>query len=328
MSTPTVIAPRITAGNEPPDGSLEEVAVNVPIPGTLDDSHPAKNGDRINDWFDRRADCPAEFYTELQNYIKAIVNNRTRGNSRQFNDEDLDDLIQEACLKVHRNLDSFKSQSKFSTWVYTLTTNVFLDATRRISRRNETHLVGSDGDESVEPRRFASSHTFLETEPQLSLRLAFQNIEARLPAEDRQILTGWLNGETAFETAERLGLKVKRVNYRREIIKAQLSILKTSPKSSRIPQATGAMTSISSPSITSLGNRDQLERLSAGASSVLHKPESKNLASQGQIGKRDTSSVLVVKQMWLRMTYRLSIECEMEIGNSDELQRHSSERSN
>jgi RNA polymerase sigma-70 factor (ECF subfamily) len=43
---------------------------------------------------------------------------------------DADDLAQEALLKVYKSLRLFRYQSAFSTWLYAVVRNVFLDATK------------------------------------------------------------------------------------------------------------------------------------------------------------------------------------------------------
>jgi RNA polymerase sigma-70 factor (ECF subfamily) len=45
-------------------------------------------------------------------------------------DADVDDLAQEALVKVYKSLRSFRFQSAFKTWLYAVVRNVFFDATR------------------------------------------------------------------------------------------------------------------------------------------------------------------------------------------------------
>ena len=52
------------------------------------------------------------------------------------NRESAADLAQDIFLRVYENLESFRGQAKFSTWLYTVTRNHCLnDATRRMARR-------------------------------------------------------------------------------------------------------------------------------------------------------------------------------------------------
>ena len=48
-----------------------------------------------------------------------------------------EDITQNALIKISKNLSSFKFDSKFSTWVYSLTYNVFLDEYRKVKRREK-----------------------------------------------------------------------------------------------------------------------------------------------------------------------------------------------
>src|SRR5712692_1174366 len=63
---------------------------------------------------------------------------RVRRFARAFSasDTDADDLAQEALLKVYRSLKLFRYQAAFSTWLYAVVRNVFLDGARSRSRRD------------------------------------------------------------------------------------------------------------------------------------------------------------------------------------------------
>lgn len=67
------------------------------------------------------------------------------------NDEDAYDLAQEAFIKAYRSLGTFKGSSRFSTWLYRITTNVCLDEIRRKKRRIQVQSLdqpveGADGE--------------------------------------------------------------------------------------------------------------------------------------------------------------------------------------
>ena len=51
--------------------------------------------------------------------------------------EEARDLYQEAFLKVYRSIGHFRSEAKFSTWLYRVVMNVCLDHLRRQKTRNE-----------------------------------------------------------------------------------------------------------------------------------------------------------------------------------------------
>lgn len=67
------------------------------------------------------------------------------------NDEDAYDLAQEAFIKAYRSLNTFKGSSRFSTWLYRVTTNVCLDEMRRRKRQIQAQsldkpVAGPDGE--------------------------------------------------------------------------------------------------------------------------------------------------------------------------------------
>jgi RNA polymerase sigma-70 factor, ECF subfamily len=62
----------------------------------------------------------AEHIPQVRRYARAFANNEA----------DADDLAQEALVKVYRSLQSFRFQSAFSTWLYTLVRNTFLDVVK------------------------------------------------------------------------------------------------------------------------------------------------------------------------------------------------------
>ena len=51
-----------------------------------------------------------------------------------------EDLLQETFLRVVRRRDSFREQSKFTTWLYTIARNLCIDALRRASYRKHPSL--------------------------------------------------------------------------------------------------------------------------------------------------------------------------------------------
>lgn len=62
---------------------------------------------------------------------------------------DIEDIYQEALLKVYRNIGGFRFESAFSTWIYRIVTNVCLDHLRknRNNKEKSTKTVGVEGEE-------------------------------------------------------------------------------------------------------------------------------------------------------------------------------------
>jgi len=53
------------------------------------------------------------------------------------NPHQAEDLAQEAWIKILRGLPKFRHESKFSTWLYRVTMNTFLNANRAVKREQE-----------------------------------------------------------------------------------------------------------------------------------------------------------------------------------------------
>lgn len=61
------------------------------------------------------------------------------------------DLAQEVFLRVHQRLDSFRGDSRFSTWLYTVTRSVAINRGVAARRRQMEALDDAAGPEPVEP---------------------------------------------------------------------------------------------------------------------------------------------------------------------------------
>src|SRR5450755_41832 len=61
--------------------------------------------------------------------------------------EDANDIYQETFLRVYKNLQTFRFDCSFSTWLYRIATNLCLDALRkrRVRREEDTIVETSDG---------------------------------------------------------------------------------------------------------------------------------------------------------------------------------------
>jgi RNA polymerase sigma-70 factor (ECF subfamily) len=64
------------------------------------------------------------FQLRLLNFVYRMIGDRDRA----------EDLVQEAFLRVHRHLDRFDRNRKFSTWIYTIASNLAKNELRNRSR--------------------------------------------------------------------------------------------------------------------------------------------------------------------------------------------------
>src|SRR5438445_10407725 len=69
----------------------------------------------------------AELVRRHQSTVRACLRKLTAGNAALA-----DDLSQETFLLAYRNLQSFRHEAKFSTWLYRIAYNVFLADARKM----------------------------------------------------------------------------------------------------------------------------------------------------------------------------------------------------
>ncbi|MCL4473498.1 MAG: sigma-70 family RNA polymerase sigma factor [Actinobacteria bacterium] len=73
------------------------------------------------------------------------------------NKQDAEDVLQDTFLNVVRSLDSFKSRSSFSTWLYRVATNAALTKLRQRSRRDKSESEFLDEVYSIKDAAHAES---------------------------------------------------------------------------------------------------------------------------------------------------------------------------
>jgi RNA polymerase sigma-70 factor (ECF subfamily) len=112
-----------------------------------------------------------------------------------------DDVTQDAFVRVYRFLPCYRGESKFSTWLFSITRNCALDELRRAGRRRRLaeHLEGPAGREP----------------PDSSLRLEVLDALATLPVELREpVVLIDMFGVTYAEVARMLGVPVGTIKSR------------------------------------------------------------------------------------------------------------------
>jgi RNA polymerase sigma-70 factor, ECF subfamily len=95
--------------------------------------------------------------------------------------EDARDVYQEAFLRVYRNLDSFRFDCSFHTWLYRIVTNICLDQLRKRKVRKEEPSVVETSEGPVD-RMDAFEEEAAEADPERALwnRQLKQKIESAL----------------------------------------------------------------------------------------------------------------------------------------------------
>ena len=116
-----------------------------------------------------------------------------RGGSRPNGGADLEDVVQEVFLQVHRSLNDFRGQSKFSTWLHRVTVNVVLMSRRAARSRpvfttevsdNEPDYGSQPDDEASRSRRVEAFRRALDRLPEKKRTVfVLHEIEGLAPAE-------------------------------------------------------------------------------------------------------------------------------------------------
>lgn len=132
------------------------------------------------------------------------------------NEEDAADMTQEAFLRAYRSLGSFRGDSKFSVWLYRLTTNICIDFLRSRGRRPTVSLTAADEDEEPQELDVADDRFDpVQSLERAELRRAVQRGLASLPEDYRRILMlRELSGLSYAEIGQMLRLEEGTVKSR------------------------------------------------------------------------------------------------------------------
>src|SRR5213076_1217860 len=97
------------------------------------------------------------------------------------------DLTQEVFIKVYNSLARYRSEFKFSTWIYKIAHNAAIDYLRRHAVRDQAFVAGLDGERrevSIESRRLTPEQ---ESERE-ERRTEIETIVGLLPAAYRELI--------------------------------------------------------------------------------------------------------------------------------------------
>ena len=153
------------------------------------------------------------------------------------NREDAQDLTQEAFFKAYNSLSSFRGESKFSSWLYRIVSNLCLDFKRRQSRRPSSSLTVEDDEGETLQLDIADESQSPEVLLERKLtRDAVRRGLAELPDEQRQILLlREIQGLSYDEIAYAMGLEPGTVKSR--IFRARKKLCAFLLKDGNIPDS-------------------------------------------------------------------------------------------
>jgi len=124
------------------------------------------------------------------------------------------DLTQEVFIKVYNSLSRYRSEFKFSTWIYKIAHNAAIDHLRRHTVRDQILTVGSDGTRSeiaIESRRLTPEQ---ESERE-ERRSEIESVVQLLPPAYRELIVLRHSHDLSYdEIAEVTGLPLGTVKNR------------------------------------------------------------------------------------------------------------------
>jgi RNA polymerase sigma-70 factor (ECF subfamily) len=121
--------------------------------------------------------------------------------------EDARDVYQEAFLRVYKNLDKFRFDCSFHTWLYRIVTNLCLDQMRkRKVRREESSVMVAPGNDAPVDRIDSVVEQRVDGDPQRhlfsgQLRKRMKEVLEQLTPRERMV----------FELRHYEGLRLKRI---------------------------------------------------------------------------------------------------------------------
>lgn len=145
------------------------------------------------------------YYSDIYAYLRRLCGNR----------HDAEDLTQQAFLKVWSSLDGFAGRSKFSTWLYRIAHNAYIDSRRRNAGNNQG-LSDEWWAECIDknPGPFANA-----AQRQLAQRI-YEMVDQFDEDKKHVVHLHYYQGLSIRETAKVLNIATSTVKYRlREVMK-------------------------------------------------------------------------------------------------------------
>ena len=160
--------------------------------------------------------------------------------SIMHNPADAADMTQEAFVRLLRSLHTYRGETRFTTWLYRLVTNICLDGLRRRGRPIDSLDVGSSGlgeDDQNPAERLADTHPEAQVEELVADEESAAEVRAavdRLPEAQRLALTMHYFEDLRYEEiAEVMGLPLNTVKSHIRRGKERLASLLQMPSTTR-----------------------------------------------------------------------------------------------
>jgi RNA polymerase sigma-70 factor, ECF subfamily len=163
------------------------------------------------------------FYADIYTYLRRLCDSRV----------DAEDLTQQTFLKVWSSLGGFAGRSKFSTWLYKIAYNTYLDWLRKNSGKMQS-VPEKWWQECIDENPGPSTNL---AERQMTMRV-FELVDRLDEDKKHAIHLHYYHGLSIRETAKVLNIATSTVKYRlREVLKIlriKLGVQETEFKQERI----------------------------------------------------------------------------------------------
>lgn len=161
------------------------------------------------------AELYGEYYPKITRYLRRLVG-----------EVEAEDVAQETFVKISRSLDSFRGESRLSTWMYRIATNTAMDHLRRPSIRNALRQGDGIGEVGEAP----NADLFVDNAPlhdtlliRKDMNECIRGLVNDLPENYRAVLMlSDLEGFTNAEVGDVLGLSLETVKIRLHRARLQL----------------------------------------------------------------------------------------------------------
>jgi RNA polymerase sigma-70 factor (ECF subfamily) len=157
--------------------------------------------------------------------------------SLMHNPADAADMTQEAFIRLMRSLGTYRAETKFTTWLYRLVTNICLDGLRRRGRPIESldePSAANHGDDAPSTgERLADTDRWTQPDQEVELRESAGEVRealAQLPPAQRLALTlHYFDDQRYEDIAEVMGLPLNTVKSHIRRGKERLAVLLSRP---------------------------------------------------------------------------------------------------
>ena len=135
------------------------------------------------------------------------------------------DLTQEIFIKVYNSLERYRAEFKFSTWIYKIAHNAAVDHLRRTATREQSLVVGCEGDQFELPIESGRLSPEQESERR-ERRVEIETVVRALPANYRELIVLRHSQDLSYEeivevTGLPLGTVKNRLFRAREMMRQQ-----------------------------------------------------------------------------------------------------------